>query len=282
MDILALLKIVLKYLPANTAYTITAWLAERPPRVRLTPFDKKLLAQGEAFSFGPAERKRYAWSQGDGPLVVCMHGWGGLGAHMMPLAKKIAEKGYRVVTFDVTGHGYSTSKRVSFRDFSRDLKALIDHLGLDVYGLVGHSAGSLCMMASRELENIRAKKYVCISAPIRPYPPLTIMRKKLKTPEAVIEKYSGYLAQQFGHPWAEIPQHAYFPEQNAELLIVHDITDKFVPHTDADVIHEFWPHATLIKTSGNTHRDIVWNSDVMEHVSDFIQNVRSPARALPS
>jgi pimeloyl-ACP methyl ester carboxylesterase len=271
MDIFTLFRAVLKCLPARMAYRITAWLAELPPRVRPTDSDKKLLKEGQAFTFGGEDRKRYAWSFGSGPLVICMHGWGGLGAHMIPLAKKIAEKGFLVVVFDVTGHGYSTSMRVAFRDFSRDLKALTDQLDREVYALVGHSAGALCMMASRELEGISAKKYVCISAPIRPYPPLIVMRKKLHTPEKMIEKYSTYLAQQFEHPWEKIPEKAFSPEENSDLIILHDTTDKFVAHDDADTIHRIWPRSTVIKTSGNTHRNIIWSSEVMDRVASFIQ-----------
>lgn len=272
MDIFTPLKLALKISPASINYKTVGWLAERPPGIRPTAEEKQLLRTGEAFTFGDNGRTRYAWRFGNGPLVICIHGWGGLAAHMTPLAREIAGKGYTAVVFDVTGHGRSVSKRVSFRDFSKDLGALAKKLDCDIHALVGHSAGALCMMASRELEGITASKYVCISAPIRPYPPLKIMRKKLSTPKHIIDKYSLYLADQFGHSWQTIPEHAYHPDGRSELLIIHDTTDKFVSHEDADTIHALWPASALMKTTGNNHRSIVWDPAVKERAVNFIQN----------
>ena len=89
-------------------------------------------------------------------------------------------------------------------------------------------------MAGRELEGLGAKKYVCISAPQKPYPPINLIRKKLGVSELVIKRYKDFLAGQFNCRWEEITQRAYASEPEGQLLLIYDETDRFVEHTDGD------------------------------------------------
>ena len=78
----------------------------------------------------------------DAPLVVFTHGadmdhssWD----HIIPLASQQ----YRILTWDVRLHGLSRpgGEKFSIRQASKDLLALLDHLGYEQATLVGHSMG---------------------------------------------------------------------------------------------------------------------------------------------
>jgi pimeloyl-ACP methyl ester carboxylesterase len=63
-----------------------------------------------------------------------------------PLARSLAERGHRVITFDPLGHGESDRPRQMWRysmpEFGREVVALLDHLGLGQAVVGGTSLGA--------------------------------------------------------------------------------------------------------------------------------------------
>ncbi|MED7924411.1 alpha/beta hydrolase [Nonomuraea sp. LP-02] len=86
---------------------------------------------------------RYADSGGDGVPLVFTHGAGA--DHVMFHAQRdhLRERGYRVVLWDLRGHGLSRPPGVPFTagQAVADLRALVEHLALDRPVLVGQSLG---------------------------------------------------------------------------------------------------------------------------------------------
>lgn len=92
--------------------------------------------------------QRLAYSSyGEGPRVtVLLHGL--LFSRYMhdALARALAERGHRVVTLDLLGHGESDRPpdmwRYSMTEFGREVVALLDHLGIDEAAVLGTSLGA--------------------------------------------------------------------------------------------------------------------------------------------
>ena len=265
-----LTKLIFNIIPENIAYSVTRFLASLPQKASLTRQDKEFLLHAKRIEFGSSNNSKIAWSWGEGPIVILVHGWGGCGAHMGGMATQIARKGFQAIAIDITAHGSSSGKRISFRMFSQDLAALVRSLDQSIYAYVGHSAGGLCMMAARELEGLHAKKYVCISAPKTAYPPIKLIIKKLGVSESVIHRYKVFLANQFNCQWEDITQRAFASDSQAELLLIYDAADRFVNHTDGDQIKLFWPTATLVKTQGNKHAKQISSPEIQEKVVGFL------------
>jgi len=263
------IKLMINVIPEDAAYALTCFLAALPQKTHLKNQDKEILSQAKRIEFGPNNSKT-AWSWGEGPLVILVHGWGSCGAHMGVLATMLASKGFQSVAIDITGHGDSTGRRINFRDFYQDIGTLVRFLDQDVYACVGHSAGGLCMMAARELENLSAKKYVCISAPQKPYPPINLIRKKLGVSDAVIKRYKNFLADQFNCRWGDITRRVYSSDSESQLLLIYDKSDRFVDHMDGDEIKAYWPSATLVKTWGIKHSQQIRSPVIQEKVVEFL------------
>ncbi len=83
---------------------------------------------------------------GSGPGLVLVHGFGGAKEDFDDHRAALAES-YTVVTFDHRGHGASDSPTdtgaYSFERLRADTLAVADAVGLDTFGLLGHSMGGM-------------------------------------------------------------------------------------------------------------------------------------------
>jgi pimeloyl-ACP methyl ester carboxylesterase len=236
----------------------------------LRPQDHALLEGAQPFRFGP-EDSRAGWSIGEGPLVLLVHGWGGRGTQLANLARTLAADGYRAVFFDAGGHGSSRPEPVGFDTFIRDVDALTRSLGGQVFAWIGHSAGGLGMMASRLLHGVRARHYVCISAPLFPYVPLETIEAKGLASAQVIERLKPILAAQFATDWARLEAGAmYAPSADSDLLLVYDLNDERVRHSDADHIGAAWPGAQIVKTASYGHNRILQSPELTSAIRTFL------------
>jgi 3-oxoadipate enol-lactonase len=90
-------------------------------------------------------RGRTIWvdDQGAGPAVVFVHGLGGTSNVFDAQAAGLAGD-YRVVTFDLSGHGMSPSAAAtSLADWADDVAAILDDCGIASAVVVAHSLGTL-------------------------------------------------------------------------------------------------------------------------------------------
>ncbi|MDR2975205.1 MAG: alpha/beta hydrolase [Propionibacteriaceae bacterium] len=78
------------------------------------------------------------------PTVVMVHGlYTHHGIFFWCGARELAQLGYKVVLYDLRGHGFSKGRADGFRlrDMAHDLIGLLDALGIDQVFLVGYSFG---------------------------------------------------------------------------------------------------------------------------------------------
>jgi pimeloyl-ACP methyl ester carboxylesterase len=88
--------------------------------------------------------KLHYFSSGQGDNVVLVHGLGGnlAGWHLTMVPELQLE--YRVITYDLRGHGRSDAPTAGYTtgDMAHDLLGILDKLGLEKTALVGHSWGA--------------------------------------------------------------------------------------------------------------------------------------------
>lgn len=234
----------------------------------LRPEDADLLDSAEPFRF--CGDTRQGWSVGDGPVVCLVHGFGGLGVQMMPLAQHLAAQGFRAVFFDAGGHGASYPGRIGFDTFIDDTAALCDAIGPEVHALVGHSAGGLAMMRARQVHGVRASCYGVIAAPLFPYVPLDRMRGQ-GAPEEALDHVKAVLSDQFRISWSALAAgESFLPDGDAPMLAVYDTADDRVRHSDAERIATLWPGTRIVKTAGQGHNRVLRAAETLAAVADFV------------
>lgn len=88
-------------------------------------------------------------SFGDGPPVLCIHGFASSGKVNWidtGWVETLTTAGYRAITLDNRGHGASDKpydpERYYPQDMARDAVALLDHLGIERAAVMGYSMGA--------------------------------------------------------------------------------------------------------------------------------------------
>ncbi len=109
--------------------------------------------------------------EGDGPLVVLVHGWPELWYSWRHQIKPLANAGYRVVAPDVRGYGGSDKPQsveaYDMVELMADVVGLIDAFGDDKAILVGHDWGAPIVWNTAALHPERVSAVAGMSVPYR-------------------------------------------------------------------------------------------------------------------
>jgi pimeloyl-ACP methyl ester carboxylesterase len=86
------------------------------------------------------------WSEGEGPVVLVVHGFPDHAPGMRGVGAALAETGYRAVVPSLPGYapsGVPADGSYAIRHVAGDLVALLDHLGTERGHVVGHDWGGI-------------------------------------------------------------------------------------------------------------------------------------------
>ncbi len=122
-----------------------------------------------------------------GPVVVCVHGITTPSESFVPLAKQLAEMGYRVLLYDLYGRGYSDYvPGVQDREFFlQQLNDLLAFEGIvEDFVLMGHSAGGAIATAYAAANVWRIRSLILIT-PVGLHEPSGPMAQFRKRPHGV-------------------------------------------------------------------------------------------------
>ena len=103
---------------------------------------------------------------GQGEPLVLIHGGlttiGEMRRWVRPLARR-----RQVIAVEMQGHGHTadTDRPMSFATMADDVAALLDHLGVAIADLVGHSFGGACAIRAAIQHPERVRRLVVISSP---------------------------------------------------------------------------------------------------------------------
>jgi pimeloyl-ACP methyl ester carboxylesterase len=111
-------------------------------------------------------------SQGEGPLVVFMHGFPDLASSWKHQLKAAADAGYHAVAPDMRGYGETSAPKdaalYSQFDIAGDITGLMDHLGAEQAVLVGHDMGANLGWAMATFVPDRVRGVAILSIPHKP------------------------------------------------------------------------------------------------------------------
>jgi pimeloyl-ACP methyl ester carboxylesterase len=133
-----------------------------------------MMMQLKAHSFrSPRHTTRY-WEAGpvDGPLMIFLHGWPGIGLMWRAQIEVLAADGWRCIAPDMRGYGGSSApespEAYALEEIVQDMIELHDHLGGRPAVWVGHDLGSPVAGALAAHSPGRSRGVVLVSVPYFP------------------------------------------------------------------------------------------------------------------
>lgn len=121
----------------------------------------------EQFQIQNGDVELHVTSEGEGPVLLLLHGWPDTSALWRDLTPYLVEAGYRVVTPDLRGCGRSAKpqdvEQYAMQLLISDVNAIIDALDVEKVSLIGHDWGANLAWASAAFLPEKVERLVALS-----------------------------------------------------------------------------------------------------------------------
>lgn len=211
---------------------------------------------------------------GPARTVLLIHGWTGEAASMAGFVDPLLAAGFRVVAFDLPGHGASTGRELNIPLGVASLAA-VARVFEPLHAIVTHSFGGAIALAAlagsvRAHPLVSADRLVLISAPSS----ITEITRQFGTAfglgrrgQAALERRIHIVA---GNPIEVFEGPAQLAAIGLRTLVIHDREDRELGFQHAQALAEAGPFVTLEVTEGLGHRRILKARPVAESVARFV------------
>ncbi len=246
---------------------------QSPPRFRPTRAETRALESAAASRLRTRKGDIAIWQWGEGPRVLLAHGWGSHAGRLSPFLPELLAAGFGVTAFDAPGHGLSTGRLSSLREFVeafREVARLVSPVAT-----IGHSLGAAAsVLASAPGGTVRAAVLLAPPSETPSYPRrfaryVHLHPEARARMEAHLERRLGRLPE-LHRPecWPGIP-----------VLVFHDRGDTRVPVREGLAISRAWPETRIVVTRGLGHHRIVGDGAVIRQATRFLVERARPLRA---
>jgi pimeloyl-ACP methyl ester carboxylesterase len=262
-----------QFLSTSFAATLLERFFLTPPRSTLPANEAAFLDTGARHRIDSDVGELTAWSWGEGPTALLVHGWGSRASRFRTIAPALLESGWRVVAFDAPGHGLSAGRRSSLPETARAIRYLIDwereRRGRAPRAVIAHSFGSAAVILAQR-DGVRIPRNVFLAPSIDFDSYLRRVAGALALNKAVVAAMIGRVERRLGFSWDEIRIDAIARDIAADALIVHDPEDPEVPFADAEQLAAAWSSAELVSVQRLGHRRLLHDAAVVDRIVRFV------------
>ena len=217
-----------------------------------------------------------SWGDVQAPVVLLSHGWGGRCTQFHAFILPLVEAGYRVIGFDIPGHGDSEGKRTNMMDVASIIACIEKETG-PFKAIIGHSFGTGTALLSIDKFQVKPDKLILIAYfsnvlwITELFGELFSLSKK--TINAMREVALNTFATTYGikWQWEDLSPTQTIKSVAADILLIHDAEDHEVPLHQAEPLQTVAPQAQVMTTTGYGHRKILMNKKVINTVIGFIK-----------
>ena len=239
-----------------------------PMRTRPNGAQGAVLGKAEQLMLDLDGRKLAAYSWGEGPTVLLVHGWSGNAGQMAEFVAPLTRAGFRAVAIDLPGHGVSGGGLSSVLHFARAIWAAAEHFD-PVQGIVTHSFGGAGAIQAF-LGGVKANRAVLLAPPAQFHDYWGLFRSRMGMSHAVWRAMVTRSEQWLGLPFAEVHPEIGAPMMTVPALILHGTTDRVCPVTEGRSLARMWPGARLRELEAG-HVSILRDQRAIAETVEFIK-----------
>jgi pimeloyl-ACP methyl ester carboxylesterase len=256
---------------------LAAWVAYMifftPPRIPPRQRELDILARADTITLGPAKRRVTAYTWGDGPAVLLVHGWGGNAGHLAGFVDPLVAAGFRAVAVDLPAHGRSAGRRSSAVHGAAALRLAQEAFG-PVTGLVAHSFGAPISTYALARGGLSTDRVVYVAPAARFEPYWARFGAAIGASPAVMARAMRHAERWLDVRFEEIGPLVLAATQETPLLILHPAEDRESPITEGRLLADAWPGAELREIAGLGHMRVLWDETVIDEAIRFLATSR--------
>lgn len=241
---------------------LTSISPERAALMFVTPDHSRRAAEADLpparFLSTPAGQVA-TWCEGQGPVVLLVHGWSGRHADMAAFVAPLVAEGFQAVSIDLPAHGQSDGETASMGDMAAAICAIADAMG-PVRGIIAHSVGCAAAATAFGL-GMRAGRTVFVSPPARYAYFARAFSMQVGVDPAALS--AALRSRRVDVDSIDLPKMV--PAIDTRALIIHSTDDQVVPFANGQAIAAAWPGARLLACEGLGHKRILSDARVLGH-----------------
>lgn len=208
----------------------------------------------------------------NGELVILIHGWDSNAGSLSKLAHALADKGNRVISFNLPGHAHSHSNSTNLKECKDAFVALLDDLMLDQpFSVIAHSFGSAVASYSLAKVDYKIDKLVLLTNPNRIESIFKDFKKGIGLGNRAYQSMLRISKDKMGEPLHQLSVEENLQKINySKLLLMHDRYDRVLPYHHSVEVNNAIENAQLITLEQVGHYKMLWNDEVINRCVGFV------------
>ncbi len=257
------------FFPSKTK-SILKQLFFKPARKLITKKEQKWIDKARNYQIKVHDKTIQCWQWGEGPSILAIHGWNGMGANLYPFFSPLLQKGYSIVAFDAPAHGNSEGELTNYFEFTDTVRAMVNSIGKDsLAGIVAHSLGGAAAINCLSKEKIHTKT-VLIAPALKLKELLFNTFRKNGVPKRWYTSIIAEIEEEYGYSIELDNPYSLLEHLNSEVMIAHDHGDTMVPFKDASNIASQHSNIFLHATKGLGHKHIIKDEGTVDVVLQYL------------
>lgn len=208
----------------------------------------------------------YHWS-GNKETILLFHGWESNAFRWRELIAKLQEEDYNIIACDAPAHGNSGGNILYVPLYQKIGKVMIEKFNPSV--AIGHSMGGMMLLFNQHLNPISSiEKLICLGSPAQLEGIMNNYYQLLSLNSRLQNGMESFFQREFNFKTTEFTVANWADQFKVQGLIIHDIGDKIIPVSDAQLIHKHWKGSSLHLTQDLGHS--LKSVEINQLISEFI------------
>ncbi len=274
---LKLLRLYYKVI-SNISPRLGGWMAfnlfQKVRKKDVRKREESFYEKARHFKIGFLDQDLHCYELGNvqGELVFLVHGWDSNAGSLSKFAFELAERNYRVVSFDLPGHAKSNSDRTNLYECKEAFSSLLEFIDpQEPFTVISHSFGSAMTTYTISKLNYKIDKFVFLTTPNS----LLEVFTNFKNFVGITDKAFGYMIKNAEEIVNDKIDSVNVSERLknisfTKLLLVHDKADKIIPFKNSEDVYKANKNSDLKIYDKIGHYRMLWNDDVLEDTLSFI------------
>jgi pimeloyl-ACP methyl ester carboxylesterase len=243
-------------------------LLTRPSRAEAGPVECGLLDRAERLEVRSKGRRLAAWTWGEGPNILLVHGWDSRASHLGSLVAALRWANCRVVAFDAPAHGDSEGTASDVMDIGHSILDVAGQLG-PFDAVIAHSVGSPASLFAFA-QGMRVSASIHLAGPSSLKRVLSRLGDACRLTDDQLSLLQKTMAERIGDSLDAMELENLSEGMRHPALLLHDPDDLEVPYSESVILQAAWPQSELRPVPGVGHRRIIREKPAIDASVHFI------------